>query len=250
MHICAVSRGKGGSSTTSQHLLSSSCHACSRAAPSLWLLLLLTTTLPSRLVSPQMHLRVLENTRRLTEWMATGPRTCTWGLRCPNLGPRSRGPPSARGAGTTACCRGSKVTSATAASRTAPARNASSSSSGSASWRRRWRCAGSRPTKVWRASSRSLSECCPALAYLGPLMETKETRRGQRSWSWGGAARSLCRLEHKHAQVNNNEWRGDTVWQFACLRLCWIIILIWWYKFCETSVWTETNNNRNNVEVL
>ncbi|XP_067427702.1 doublesex- and mab-3-related transcription factor 3a [Thunnus thynnus] len=34
MHICAVSRGKGGSSTTSLHLLSSSCHACSRAAPS------------------------------------------------------------------------------------------------------------------------------------------------------------------------------------------------------------------------
>ncbi|KAM4579550.1 doublesex- and mab-3-related transcription factor 3a isoform 1-T1 [Fundulus diaphanus] len=34
MHICAVSRRKSGSSTTSQHLLSSSCHACSGAAPS------------------------------------------------------------------------------------------------------------------------------------------------------------------------------------------------------------------------
>lgn len=34
MHICAVSRRKSGSSTTSQLLLSSSCHACSKAAPS------------------------------------------------------------------------------------------------------------------------------------------------------------------------------------------------------------------------
>ncbi|MED6247654.1 Doublesex- and mab-3- transcription factor 3 [Ataeniobius toweri] len=34
MHICAVSRRKSGSSTTSQHLLSSSCHPCSKAASS------------------------------------------------------------------------------------------------------------------------------------------------------------------------------------------------------------------------
>lgn len=120
----------------------------------------------SRPASPlrRCNLRVLDNTPRLTEWTATGPPTCTWGLRCRSRGPLCRGPPSARGAGTTACCLGSKVTSATAASRTAPARSASSSSSGSASWRRRWRSAGSRPTRVWRASSRSHSECCPASA--------------------------------------------------------------------------------------
>lgn len=46
MHICAVSRGKGGSST-SQHLLSSSCRACGSAAPSTSRL----TTLPPCLAS-------------------------------------------------------------------------------------------------------------------------------------------------------------------------------------------------------
>uniref|UniRef100_A0A3Q2EBH2 Doublesex and mab-3 related transcription factor 3a n=2 Tax=Cyprinodon variegatus TaxID=28743 RepID=A0A3Q2EBH2_CYPVA len=35
MHICAVRRRKSGSTATSQHLLSSSCHACRRAAPSI-----------------------------------------------------------------------------------------------------------------------------------------------------------------------------------------------------------------------
>lgn len=47
MHICAVIRGKGGSSTASQHLLSSSCQACGSTALSSSR----TTTLPPCLTS-------------------------------------------------------------------------------------------------------------------------------------------------------------------------------------------------------
>uniref|UniRef100_A0A673BSS1 Uncharacterized protein n=1 Tax=Sphaeramia orbicularis TaxID=375764 RepID=A0A673BSS1_9TELE len=53
------------------------------------------------------------------------------------------------------------------------------------SWRRRWRCAGSRPTRAWRASSRSPSEySAPGSAYPGPRRgQTREPRRGATSWS-------------------------------------------------------------------
>lgn len=161
-------------------------------------------------VSPLTHLGVLGNALHLLEWMATDPRIFTWVRRCLSPGPLSRGPPSVLGAGTTACCPGSKVTSGTAGSRTAPVRNASSSSSGSASWRRRWRCAGSRPTRVWRASSRSRSGSCPGSAWPQVVRGTREPRRGQTSWSSGGAAQNR-RPRHKHAQVNKANHRLECI---------------------------------------
>lgn len=113
------------------------------------------------------------------KWMATDRPTSIWGPPCLSHGRHSKGPPSAPGAGTTACCPGSRDTSATAGLKTAPARNASSSSSASGSWPHRWRSAGSRPTRVWRASSRSRWELCPASPCPEPARGTRGHRHGQ-----------------------------------------------------------------------
>lgn len=83
-------------------------------------------------------------------WTATARRTCTWAARLHRHARRSRGHQSAHGAATTACCPGSKATNDTAVSRTARVTSASWSLSVSASWRRKLRSGGSRPTKVWR----------------------------------------------------------------------------------------------------
>lgn len=83
-------------------------------------------------------------------WTATARRTCTWAARWRRRARRSRGHRSAHGAATTACCPGLRATNGTAGLRTVRATSASWSSSASASWQRRSRSGGSRPTKVWR----------------------------------------------------------------------------------------------------
>lgn len=107
----------------------------------------------------------------LGKWMATDRPTSTWGARYHSPALPSKGRPSVLAAGITACSRGSRDTSATVASRIAPARSASWSSRGSGWWQRRWLLGGSRRTRVWRASSRSPWEYC-------------------RVWPWPGAERA------------------------------------------------------------
>lgn len=131
-------------------------------------------------------------------WTVTALRTCTWAAQWRRVALPYRGPPSARAAATTACCPGSKVTSVTAASRTARAISASWSSSASGSWRLRWLSGDNKPTRVWKIWSPNRNR----------------HRRRTEPWAPGNCA-GVQRLSSAHNRLQVNKFIPSTLKQIV-----------------------------------